>query len=87
MTRYVKGYTGPMKPAAGPRGSKTPGIKDFLNGIAVGPRRPPEKPTTGSGSLGFIIDKVKSIPGFGFKKGGKTTTLHSITKSNKKSNW
>ena len=33
----------------------------------------------------YIPSGVKKV--FGFKKGGKTTTLHSITKSSKKSNW
>ena len=38
-----------------------------------------------SGVKEYIPSGVKKV--FGFKKGGKTTTLHSITKSSKKSNW
>ena len=42
-----------------------------------------------SGPPSNMADPIRKLSGTstGFKKGGKTTTLHSIKKSNKKSNW
>lgn len=64
-----------------------PGPKPPFRFILPKPMPVQVQPKTGSGSLGFIADKLKGVTGSGFKKGGKTTTLHSITKSSKKSNW
>ena len=95
MTRYVKGHQGPMLPAAPPRpavattrptapiGTKPkPTIPNFavLNPLPQMPAPTgPMVPVRGGGM-------APQSQAYFMKKGG-TTKLHSITKSNKKSNW
>ena len=137
MTRYVKGYKGPMLPAAPPRPTAVPTRPVFGSNAAdpkpasltpaVSTRPPAPKPTgpmvpvRGGGmapasvatmmkntpqkgtipqaintagkvqqsvgnSFGNAIAQAMKNANLGKKHGG-TTTLHSITKSNKKSNW
>jgi hypothetical protein len=59
-------------PAVTPSGKRMAN-DSFIRAIAAGPQ---PNPLSGA-KMGAL----------GFKKGGKTTTLHSITKSSKKSNW
>jgi hypothetical protein len=92
------GYVAPPRPKptvdyGPPQGQRLTGnpiqnkiqpIIDTVNSIKAATK----KPATGGGSLGFV-NKLKDVisGAANFKKGGKTTTLHSIKKSSKKSNW
>lgn len=62
----------PRQTVVGTPSGKPMANDSFIQAIAAGPQPGASKLKMGA---------------MGFKKGGKTTTLHSITKSSKKSNW